>query len=206
MRLQRQGISTAVIAIVVVIIIVAAGAGVFLATRSSTSTGSQTTTTTSPTTTSTSSSSSATSSTAGSASTGNNSAVLAQINLFVQAFNDRQVESLANFYTSSSIDNWIGTTEGLGGVYTGQGSIRILYSASIGHTTVFDAKISKLSMVTLPSGFVNATYAMNLLGASPALGNITASVNVEQQWENQGGRGTSIPSFGTTRLLPRQIP
>ncbi|HXW36773.1 MAG TPA: hypothetical protein VEJ36_02575 [Nitrososphaerales archaeon] len=188
MRTEKRAVSTAVIAVIVVVIVVVAGVGFYLASRSSSTTTTTTTPTTSSTSTSTTTTASSNSTSSSfSASTGNNSAVLSQINLFVQAFNDRAVESLSNFYTSSSVDNWEGTTQGLGGVYNGQGNIRILYDASIAKTTSLSAVISKLTMVTLSPSEVNATFVMHLNGASPALGNITAVVNVTQQWENEAG-------------------
>jgi len=112
---------------------------------------------------------------------------LQQVQLFAQTFNNRNVEGLANFYTSTSVVNWIGNTEGLGAIYNGQGNIRILYSASIGHTETFSFTPSNITTTVLGPNTVNVTLNAHLLGTSANLGNITAQVKVEQQWVNSGG-------------------
>lgn len=109
------------------------------------------------------------------------------MNLFVQAFDSRNVESLVNFYTPDADVNWTGITEGLGGNYQGQGNIRILFSASIGHTTRLDVSLANITMVTYQPNAVNATFDLKMVGNSPQLGNLSVSIQGKQQWVNQGG-------------------
>lgn len=183
--MQRHAVSTAVIAVVVIVVIAVAGVGLYFATLPPATT----TTTTSTSSTSTSSGSTTTSSSTSSftATTGNNSGVSTQLNLFIQTFDNRNVGGLANFYTDSSVDTWTGNSQGLGGTYTGIGNIRILYAASIGHTNDLVVYPSKIQMVAYSPTVVNVTMQLQLNGSSTALGKISANVSAQQQWANQGG-------------------
>lgn len=179
--MRSSGISTTVVAVIVVVIVVIGGAGAYFALSSGSGGGG------------TSSQTSTTSTTSTGTFTpvqGNVSAVVSQVNLLVQAFNNANVEAVTGFYNSNSVDVWSGQTEGLGGTYSGTGNIRILYSASIGHANTISAKASHLQMVTEAPGVVNASMNVVLVGTSTALGNFNASISATQQWVNNGGTWT----------------
>ena len=177
--MRRSAVSTLAIALAVVVVVVIAGVGGYLVLSGSSPGPSSTFTTSQPTTTTTTG--------AFTASTGNNSQIASQLNLFIQAFDNRQVNSLSGFYTSSSVVAWTGNTQGLGGTYVGSGNIEILYASSIGHTDSFSAHPSQVQMVASAPNVVNLTMHLVLNGSSSVLGRISATVNAQQQWKNNAG-------------------
>jgi len=189
----------AIVGIVIVIIIIAAVAGVLLLSKSSSTTAVTTssipsTTTssssTSPSTSTSSSSSSSSSSSVASGSSNQTAEVEAQLQTWIGYFNSRNVESLGNFYTSTSVDNWTGNTQGLGGIYNGVGNIRILYGSSISHTTSLNATYGNLTAVQNGPNNVTLNFGLILNGHSTVVGNLTAHVLVTQNWIYSGGAWT----------------
>jgi len=186
----------ATIGIVVVIVVIAAVAGVLALSQSgttnttSTSTptsSSITTSTTLPTTaTSPTTSSSATSTVSQSGGSGNTQAVLSQLPGFIADFNSRDVSALSNYYATNAFVNWTGTTNGLGGPYSGKENIAILYGSSIGHTDKLIANDTNVQ-ATATGPNVTVTFILNLAGHSNVVGNLTAKVAVTQVWVQSGG-------------------
>jgi len=215
--MSNRAIATmAIVGIVVVIIVIAAVAGVLLLGKSSTTTTVSTTSTSSSSSStppssssstsssSTSMSSSTSSSSQSSGSSGDTAAVEAQLTTWIADFNSRNVESLGNFYTSTSVDNWTGHAQGLEGIYNGVGNIRILYGSSISHTDRLTANYTNLQATSNGPGNVTLTFNLSLNGHSTVVGNLTASILVTQNWVNSGGTWTiqhevwNYQSFTTT--------
>jgi hypothetical protein len=200
--MSTRAIATmAIVGIVIVIIVIAAVAGVLLLGKSSTTSttstvvsSSSSSVTTSSSSLSTSSSSSSTSvassSQSGSSTSGDVAAVEAQLQTWIGDFNSRNVESLGNFYTSTSVDNWTGQAQGLEGIYNGVGNIRILYGSSISHTDRLTANYSNLQAVSNSPGNVTLTFTLMLNGHSTVVGNLSATIDVTQNWVNSGGTWT----------------
>jgi hypothetical protein len=181
--MRSAAVSSVAVAVAVVVVVVVAAAGGYLLLSGSSPAPSSTTTTSSAQYSSTTTSSTSPFTTV----TGNNSQVASQLGLFIQAFDNRQVNTLTSFYTSSSVVAWTGNTQGLGGTYTGSGNIEILYASSIGHTDRFAAHPSQVKMVATAPNVVNLTMHLDLNGSSSVLGKISATVNAQQQWANNGG-------------------
>ena len=129
----------------------------------------------------------------------------------IQDINARNVDSLLTFYTPTSTVVWSGDTGGLVGHYVGPQSIRLIYAASIGKTTNLNVNVSDYAEKQFSPTHINATFVGNILGNSSVVGNLTATVNVSQEW-NWGNSGWQISrenwaySYFDASLLDLQLP
>ena len=117
--------------------------------------------------------------------------VHSEVDQFIQDINARNVDRVLTFYNPSSVVVWAGSTGGLVGHYVGPQSIRLIYAASIGKTTAIDVNVSNYAEKAFSPTHINATFVGNILGNSSVVGNLTATVNVSQEW-NWGNSGWQI--------------
>jgi hypothetical protein len=171
----RRAVSGAVIAVVVVVIVVIAGAGVYFALG----TGGSKTSTTSTTSTSTS----------GSQAGPSEASLNASVQTFVTDFNNRDVTSIKNFFTSASAISWTGAAGGLQGTYSGVDGAGIVYATSVGHTTSLTTKETKLA-ISLAGNTGTVGYQLNITGVSNIVGKFNSTADVSQVWVYQGGAWT----------------
>ncbi len=108
--------------------------------------------------------------------------VKSAVDLWLKAFNSRDVEGLLNFYGFSSDVIWSGNTAGLQGGYAGAGSIRILYGSTIGKTTQLLATSSNYTEKTLSPVNTNVTMTLRLNGNSSVLGTLNGTIVATQDW------------------------
>jgi len=202
--MSSRSIATSIVVILIVSIVVIAGIGFYVISsmpRSSTSTSfaissslALTTLTTLSTKILTESSfnSSSTSSSYSSTSTAPESTnatiiVLEDLGTQLNYLNTRNIEALANFYSGSSVVNWTGQAGGLGGTYSGTSDILILYIGSFSHVSNLVAHTSNLSATVYDPSDIALNFDLFLQGTSTTLGNLSASVRVSQDWQNQNG-------------------
>jgi hypothetical protein len=157
----RTGVSKLAVPVVLVVILVVAGAYVFLARSPTTSTSSQSST----------------------SSSQPSAPLRSAVNQFVQDFNAREVDNVLTFYTPTSVVVWSGKTGGLVGQYTGASSIKLIYAASVGKTTVMHANLSNYAEDVFSATHVNATFVLVMLANSSVAGKLNATVNVSQEWK-----------------------
>jgi hypothetical protein len=120
----------------------------------------------------------------------NEKAVLAIIPTFVGYLNDRDIESLSNYYTNTSVVLWSGTAAGLQGIYSGENYIRILYVSSLSHMDRLVATSSDINATASAPKNVTVTMTLKLNGHSTVIGNLSAVVDVTQVWSNARGNWT----------------
>ena len=105
-------------------------------------------------------------------------------------FASRDVSSLANLYSSTSVVVWSGFTNGLGGTYTGKGNIQLLYAASIGATTFISINFTNPQYKDISANTVNASSIAAMQGNSNVVGKMNASMRVTQEWVLSGSTWT----------------
>jgi hypothetical protein len=162
----RMGVSKLAVPVALVVILVVAGAYVFLARGSTVSTQST------------------------SAGSLPSTPVHSAVNQLVQYMNDRNVDGVVTFYNQNSVVVWSGKTGGLSGMYSG-GNIRLTYATTVGKTTQLDVNMSNYVEKAFSPTHVNTTFVMGMLGKSPTAGNLTATINVSEEW-NWGNAGWQI--------------
>ena len=106
----------------------------------------------------------------------------------VSNFNSRDVTALGNFYATDAVVDWTGQASGLTGVYNGQGNIRILYGSSIGKTTTLVANISNYNEKDINPSNANISLTLTMNGVSSVVGNLSISIDANQQWNYVGGQ------------------
>jgi hypothetical protein len=111
--------------------------------------------------------------------------VLENVATQLSYLNNRNIEALANFYTSTSVVNWTGDAGGLAGVYTGTSNILILYIGSFAHVTNLRVHTANLSATEISPANITVKFDLLLEGYSTTLGNLTAKIFVTQDWVNQ---------------------
>jgi hypothetical protein len=110
------------------------------------------------------------------------------VNQWVSDFNSRDVTGLSNFYATDAMVDWTGHASGLTGVYDGEGNIRILYGSSIGKTTSLIANISGYNEKDINPSNANVSLTLTMNGVSTVVGNLSISVDADQQWNYVGGQ------------------
>jgi hypothetical protein len=110
------------------------------------------------------------------------------VNQWVSNFNSRDVTALGNFYATDALVDWTGQASGLTGVYNGQGNIRILYGSSIGKTTTLVANISNYNEKDINPSNANVSFTLTMNGVSTVVGNLSISIDANQQWNYVGGQ------------------
>jgi hypothetical protein len=110
------------------------------------------------------------------------------VNQWASDFNSRDVTGLSNFYATDAMVDWTGHASGLTGVYNGEGNIRILYGSSIGKTTSLIANISDYNEEDVNPSNANVSLTLTMNGVSTVVGNLSISVDADQQWNYVGGQ------------------
>ncbi len=109
------------------------------------------------------------------------------VNQWVSSFNSRDVTGLDNFYAQDTVVTWTGTAPGLAGTYDGAGNVRILYGSSIGKTTTLVANISDYNENDINPSNANVSLTLTMNGQSTVVGNLSITINANQQWNYIGG-------------------
>ena len=117
--------------------------------------------------------------------------VSSAVDELVQDVNETNVDGLATFYCSNAVVVWSGATGGLSGRYEGAENIRLIYATTVGKTTQMSVNSSHYAENPASPTQVNATFALAMLAKSPTAGNVTATIQVSQQW-NWGSAGWQI--------------
>jgi hypothetical protein len=103
--------------------------------------------------------------------------------------NNRDIPGSTSDYTSNAAMIWTGNTQGLGGTYTGQGSIRLTLQTAIGAATSLSYTIQSFnaSGSSSNSNVAEAKAVLNFNGYSHILGNFNGTINITLEYVNQGG-------------------
>jgi len=109
----------------------------------------------------------------------------------INDLNGRNVDGVVAFYSPNAIDVWSGRLVGLQGRYTGVDNIRLLYATTVGKSTMVAANYSNYAEDTFSPTHVNATFVVGMLANSSAVGILTATIHVSQDW-NWGNGGWQI--------------
>ena len=169
MRSPRSGVAKSLVAVVVVVLVVVAGAYLFLSRSSGTTV--------------------TTSSNGGGGQP--TVSLQATINQMVQDINARNVDAVTGYYNQASVVVWSGHTGGLSGLYDGATNVRLIYATTVGKTTQINVNISKYAEDVFSPTHINATYVLKMNAQSSIAGNLSAIVNVSQEW-NWGSSGWQI--------------
>jgi len=103
--------------------------------------------------------------------------------------NARNVGAATSDFTSNGVMYWFGTTQGLGGTYTGQGNIRVTLQTAIGAATALTYTIQSFNASGSASNpsIAQANVVMNFAGHSNILGNFNGTIASTFDYVNQGG-------------------
>jgi hypothetical protein len=162
-RRGRTGLSKVVIPIALIVIVAVAGAYVFLIRGSTPQTSTQ-------------------SSSSSSSSTLPIVPVKDEVDLFMQDFNNRDVDAMVGFYAQSSTLVWSGNVGGLAGLYSPVGNIRLIYATTVGKSLKLDANLSNYAEETISPTVTNASFVITMLENSSEAGIVHATIDVTQEW------------------------
>lgn len=109
------------------------------------------------------------------------------VDTWVQDFNSRDVTGLSEFYATDAAVTW-SNAPGLTGTYDGIGNVRILYGSSIGKTTYLTANLTNYNEKQISPGDSNVSLTLTMNGHSTVVGNLSISVDANQQWDYVGGQ------------------
>ncbi|MGH9919489.1 MAG: hypothetical protein ACRD6W_11565, partial [Nitrososphaerales archaeon] len=189
----RKATSITVISVGVIVIVAIAVVAGYLVSRSP-STGVSASTSTSISSSSLVSISSSTSAGISPTGFGGNSsqqtAVLAQIAISQKYLDARDVTQIDKFYTPTSTVNWYGNNNGFGGVQKGAANIELLYAATLGYATSFQADFTDVHTTLVNPNQVNDTSLLIINGISSVVGTLDCTVVVSQEWVQSGGTWT----------------
>ncbi len=161
---RQRGISAAIIAVVVIVVVAVAGVGYYLATQPGPS----------PSSTSTSTSSTTSAATVD---------VQAAVNSHLSTIETRNVPNIVAEYYDSSLLEWKGQTQGLGGNYSGTGNIKLLYSGALGTAQ----SINLVPTTAIQTSGNTATFDMNMSGNSGILGIYNGTISVSITYTSVNG-------------------
>jgi hypothetical protein len=107
----------------------------------------------------------------------------------LQKLNSRDVIGATNDFTQDGVMIWTGTTQGLGGVYRGQGNIRVTLQTAIGSASSLSYTIVSFnaSGSSSNSSIAGASAVLNFNGKSAILGIFNGTINAKYEYVNQGG-------------------
>ncbi len=108
------------------------------------------------------------------------------VDTWVQDFNSRDVTGLGNFYATDAAVTWT-NAPGLTGTYNGIDNVRILYGSSIGKTTNLTANLTDYKEEQISPGDSNVSLTLTMDGHSTVVGNLSISIDANQQWNYIGG-------------------
>jgi len=103
--------------------------------------------------------------------------------------NARNIGAATADFTSNGVMYWYGTTQGLGGTYTGQGNIHVTLQTAIGAATALTYTIQSFNASGSASNpnIAQANAVMNFGGHSNILGNFNGTIASTFDYVNQGG-------------------
>jgi hypothetical protein len=115
-------------------------------------------------------------------------AVTLSVAEWLSYLNNGSTYSLASLYAPQANLTWGGTV-GIfgGGTYSGQDTIRLLFSALLENTTLFIADPSPVNTTIVAPDTVNATFSLQLNAERGTAGTYAFEVSVEQEWVDDGG-------------------
>jgi hypothetical protein len=101
---------------------------------------------------------------------------------------NESVSGLTSLYATQAVLVWAGTV-GIfgGGEFTGQGNVRLLYSALFENTTLLTAIASPVNTTLVTASTVNATFGLTLNTQRGSEGTYSFDINVEQRWADENG-------------------
>ncbi len=107
----------------------------------------------------------------------------------VNNINARNIAAATSDFTSNGVMYWYGTTQGLGGTYTGQGNIRVTLQTAIGAATALTYTINSFNASGSASNpnVAQAVTEMTFSGHSNILGNFNGTIDSTFNYVNQGG-------------------
>jgi hypothetical protein len=107
----------------------------------------------------------------------------------LQKLNSRDVVGATNDFTSNGVMIWTGTTQGLGGVYSGQGNIRVTLQTAIGSASSLSSPIVSFnaSGSTSNPSVAGASAVLSFNGKSAILGTFNGTIIAKYEYVNQAG-------------------
>jgi len=107
----------------------------------------------------------------------------------LQKLNNRDVVGATNDFTQDGVMIWTGTTQGLGGMYTGRGNIRVTVQTAIGSASSLSYTIMSFSASgsTSNPSVAGASAMLSFNGKSAILGIFNGTINAKYEIVNQGG-------------------
>jgi hypothetical protein len=108
--------------------------------------------------------------------------VLAQIAALQQYYDERNATAISSFYNSTSVVNWFGYANGLGGVYIGSSNIQLLLTAMLESTTSYNINFTNIQTKVDGASAVNATSFAIAKGVSNTVGVENMTADVSQEW------------------------
>ncbi len=107
----------------------------------------------------------------------------------LQKLNNRDVVGATNDFAQNGVMIWTGTTQGLGGVYTGQGNIRVTLQTAIGSASSLSYTIVSFnaSGTTSNPSIAGASTVLSFSGKSAILGTFNGTIDAKYEYLNQGG-------------------
>lgn len=107
----------------------------------------------------------------------------------LQNLNNRDVVGATNDFTPNGVMIWTGTTQGLGGVYSGQGNIRVTLQTAIGSASSLSYAIVSFNSSGSPSdpSIAGASAVLSFNGKSAILGTFNGTINAKYEYVNQVG-------------------
>jgi hypothetical protein len=107
----------------------------------------------------------------------------------LQKLNNRDVVGATNDFTQNGVMIWTGSTQGLGGVYSGQGNIRVTLQTAIGSASSLSYTIVSFnaSGTTSNPNIAGASAVLSFNGKSAILGTFNGTINAKYEYLSQGG-------------------
>jgi hypothetical protein len=107
----------------------------------------------------------------------------------LQKLNNRDVSGAAADYATNAVMVWSGNTQGLGGVYSGQGNIRLTLQTAIGSASALSYTIQSLNDTGSPSNsnVAGVKTTLNFAGVSAILGKLNGTIDATYVFVSSGG-------------------
>jgi hypothetical protein len=107
----------------------------------------------------------------------------------LQKLNNRDVIGATNDYAQNGVMIWTGTTQGLGGTYSGLGNIHVTLQTAIGSASSLSYTIASFNASGSSSNpnVAGASAVLNFNGKSAILGIFNGTINAKYEYVNQGG-------------------
>jgi len=132
--------------------------------------------------------------------------VKASVTQWVADFNSRDVTGIGNFYAQDTTVVWTGTAQGLTGIYSGVGNVRILYGSSIGKTSTLTASIANYNEKDVNPYNANVSVTLSMNGNSTVVGLLKITIDATQQWNYIGGQWQIVKETWNYVSFTEQFP